>query len=344
MTAPPASAAARRFALALYVVAAFAVLGSLRIFLGEAQDFPWLLLLSVPVVAAVCRYPLWLDTKSGTIEIGLDCAVLVFLAGQANAEAATLIWVIATVIVQMTMHKSLRSRLFNTALCSLAGLLALQVMSLIDPLTTSSPRELLGVAAGCIVYFAVDFVVTGVYLALLSGNGLRHALLDPSVPLAMAAFLGVCALGYVATVLWRNDRFALPLVAPPMLGLMFAVRAFSRAHEDRGRLRSMFEGARTLLSAGSPDQIEAATIAWASRVLRSQSAELLSAPPSQERLVEVLPGCEPAQWLAVAPTVTGTPGPMTTATLCARWPRSPPRPCTSPGWTARCCAWHGMTR
>ncbi len=306
MTAVAVPRRAVVFDLLLEVVAVVATAVAVREFLVSGEAFPWWLLLTIPVVGLISRFPLRLSGPAGKIEIGLDCAVLVFLAGQASGPAATLVWAICTVSVQMTVPKALSSRLFNTALCSLAGLVALQAMNAVDPMDASTPGELFAVAVGCAVYFTVDYVLTGVSLSLGSGTPLRQALWDSGVPLSLAAFLGVCSLGYVGTVLWRADPLALPLLAPPMLGILLAVRAFSRAHEDRARMRAMFEGARTLLAAGTEADILGATVEWASKVLICPGVTVAPASAPEPALSERLGHDGPLRWLVVPPRPSAT--------------------------------------
>ena len=70
------------------------LLAILAVLQEESLDTQWWvsLVMGVPVIFLMSRFPLVLNRASGGIEVGFDSAVLVFLACVGNVTSALAIW------------------------------------------------------------------------------------------------------------------------------------------------------------------------------------------------------------------------------------------------------------
>ena len=247
-------------------------------------DFEWPFLAVVPVVAILARYPLVLVRRNGGLEIGLDSAVLVFLAMSASRTDALLIWALSTVFVQMLVprHKTLATRLFNTGLCMIAGTAAILAMWAVAPMGTNGSMEILAFLVGCAVYFTTDFVITGASIALTHTTSIGAILFSSTVPLTLVGFLGVNALGWLAGITLRFAPSGLPLVTVPFLAVILAMRAYARMNRERGRLELLFETSLASQAAVTADDVEDVLLRRASRLLRCKRVTLGLVPPDDQ--------------------------------------------------------------
>src|ERR671920_76255 len=129
-------------AVICWALASFLLSGSL--------DRTWVLAAAggVPLIALMSRFPLVLTRGTGGIEVGFESAVLVFLACLDGGSGALAVWSAGQAVSQLTTPKRPDVRVFNVALSTISGGLALTTMRGIGGLGTSSPRELL--AAGVV--------------------------------------------------------------------------------------------------------------------------------------------------------------------------------------------------
>ncbi|MCU1679149.1 MAG: diguanylate cyclase/phosphodiesterase, partial [Frankiales bacterium] len=184
---------------------------------------------AVPLVALMARYPLVLQRAGGDIEIGFDSAMVVVLALLVPAPEAVTIWGLGVILAQSTLRKSWSSRVFNVGLGLLLGWVAVTVMHLFAPLNLTEPREMLAVGVGAVTYFVADYVLTGASLAIETRSWLGSVGHDVSVPLSAAIFVGVDSLGYVGALLARHYPWSVPLLAMPLITLLYAARAYKQA-------------------------------------------------------------------------------------------------------------------
>jgi diguanylate cyclase (GGDEF)-like protein len=268
-------------------------------------DFEWQLLAVVPVVGVLAHYPIVLLRRNGGLEIGLDSAVLVFLTMTATLTDAIVVWAFATVLVQMLVprRKTLATRLFNTGLCTLAGTAAIIAMWAVAPMGTTGLREILAFLVGCAVYFAVDFGLTGVSLALTFGDPMRKILLSSAVPLTLLGFLGVNSLGWLAGITLRYVPAGLPLIAVPFIAVITAMRAFALSHRERKGLRVLFETSLASQAAVTADDVQEVLLSRATELLRCESVTIGDRGPDEdagEVGAQLNHGEGPPLWLVAA--------------------------------------------
>ena len=174
--------------IAAWAVASFVLSGHL--------DPTWLLaaLGGVPLIVLMSRFPLVLTRTTGGIEVGFESAVLVFLACVGGGVGALAVWAVGQAASQVSTHKRPDVRVFNVALSTLNGALALAVMRTLSDLDDRSPGELLAVGVGCAVYFATDYLVSGLSIALECGSSLREELDHQQGLLAGGVFVAIDSL------------------------------------------------------------------------------------------------------------------------------------------------------
>ena len=260
-----------------------------------------LVLIAVPLIALMARYPIVLQRAGGDIEIGFDSAMLVVLALLVPPAEAVTIWGLGVVLAQSTLRKALSSRVFNVGLGLLLGWLAVTVMHSLGPLDMARPREIAAVGLGAAVYFVADYLLTAASLALETGSWAGAVGHDVSVPLSAAIFVGVDSLGYVAALLARTYPWSLPLLLTPMLTLLYAAHAYRHANDNRATMTTLFEAARGAHQANTPHEILAILLDHTRTTLRAPSAALSSTPPGPREIGVQLPDVgEGPLWL-VAP-------------------------------------------
>jgi diguanylate cyclase (GGDEF)-like protein len=273
-------AAARLFDTGL-VLLGLCVLFAIVVRHGPWDAFEWPLLVVIPVVAALARYPMVLPKRQFGVEIGLDSAVLVFLAMTATGADAVLIWALATVPLQLSRNKALDTRLFNSALVLVAGAAAILAMGTVAPMGRTGPAEVVAVLLGGAVYFLVDYVCTAVSITLASGEALRSVLFTSTLPMALAGFLAAICLGWLGAITLRHAPVGLPLVAVPLAAVVAAMRAVTVSSRERLRLGLLFETSLASQAAATADDVEEVLLSRAGALLRCEQVTLGTVPPDQ---------------------------------------------------------------
>ena len=269
----------------------------------------WPLWAAVPTVLLMARWPVVLLRDTSGIEIGLDSAVLMFLAFAAPRPAAVTVWTVGCVASQLMTRKSASTRLFNVGVTILAGMAAIGAVAALRAVPAPGPRDLLAAAAGAVAYFGVDYLLSAASVALVGRTGLGAALWDPNTPISAACFAGVAALGYLGAVVVRYQPWTLPLLAVPAGTLVLAAKAFAAAHADRVRVRGLFDAAAASQRGDTEAEIVAALVEQGCRVLRCPAIRIADRPGAAGELAVALPRAagQRARWLVAAPRLTGVP-------------------------------------
>jgi diguanylate cyclase (GGDEF)-like protein len=259
------------------------------------------LLLGVPVIALMSWFPLVLMRADNGIEIGFDSCVLVFLAVIADPLDALAVWTLGVVAAQLTTMKRPRVKAFNIGLGCLAGGAALLTMLLISPLDVASERALLAVTAGCAVYFLVDYVLSAVSVAMDDGSSVLGALRQPSALLALAAFVAIDSLGYLAGLVVQTlPGWTGLLLAVPLTTILVATRALSRGNENGRRLAALFAAAAEAQTLQSPEAVLEGLRTHSRAVVGHTEVDLRETPPEPGEIGARVAGTESPLWL-VAP-------------------------------------------
>jgi diguanylate cyclase (GGDEF)-like protein len=229
--------------LVLFVGLAIGVFAAVQTWVAHDSSFGTALL-CVPLVVLIARFPMLLDRGGGGLEVGFDSCVLMFLLCAVPPHVALLVWAIAVVVTQLTSGKRMLSRLFNVGVGVLGGAVAAVMVAQVRGNDIGDPRELLAVALAAVGYFAVDFVVSAVSVALEQRGSLWEELAQPGTMLAIACFVPFDCLGYLAAVVSRSTPWwTWGLLAVPLMTLLVATRAVTRGRENARRLSLLFETA-----------------------------------------------------------------------------------------------------
>ncbi len=259
------------------------------------------LLLALPMVLLLARFPLVLTRSKGGIEVGFDSAVLVFLVALRPADEALLVWCLAALVAQVTAKKRPNVRLFNTGLAATSGALAVVTMTSIGSLGHTSPRELAAIAAGCAVYFVVDYLFSALSVAFEESEPVGPIVAQRSALVALGTFVAIDSLGYLSALVFRAlPRWSTVLLGVPVFTILVATRALVRGHEHRRRLEALFAAAAALQTINSrPDLVEAIRD-HTQRVVSSGQAQVRDLPPEAAEIgARVRAG--PAELWLVAP-------------------------------------------
>jgi diguanylate cyclase (GGDEF)-like protein len=258
-------------------------------------------LIAIPIVMVVSVFPLVLLRPGGDVEIGFDAAVLVALGVVLPHAQALVIWSIAGILSQVLSSKRLWARMFNAALVVLVGGLTLVTMSRVGGLGHTSAHELLAVLAGAAMYFIADWLITGLSLALESGEPWHRLLFDRDLPVSLVWFLGISFIGYLAVLLPRSlPMWTLSLLTVPTVAMLVAARAVRRASEHQVRLSALLDAAKSSQLADSPDAVLDSLTGHAQRVLRSSRAVIGKEPPVEGE-IGIRLGADDGRWLVCAP-------------------------------------------
>jgi diguanylate cyclase (GGDEF)-like protein len=281
------SAASWTFDLAVSTSGVLIGLLAITALLVGDLDRHWLavLVLGPPVIALMSRFPLVLTRKAGGIEVGFDSAVLVFLAISYGGAGALAVWSVGQAVSQLSVRKRWDTRFFNVGIGILAGAGALLVMRSISSLDRTSPRELMAVGLGCAVYFLVDYMFSGVSIAIEDRSSILNVVRTGSGFIALGIFVAIDSLGYLGALVVRElPGWSSILLAVPVLTILVATRALSRGNEHRRRLTALFEAAAAAQGLQSPDDLLEVLRTHTRAVVLSGGADLREEPPSDREI------------------------------------------------------------
>ncbi len=192
---------------------------------------------------------------------------------------------------------------------------------------TGTLLELLAVALSAIAYFATDFLLSAVSVALETASPLMEHLAQRGTLVAVACFVPFDSLGYLGAVVVRsNPWWTLSLLAVPLASLLVATRSVTRGAENARRLAVLFDAAVRAQTLSDTRQVLDALVDDAQRLLRMKQVEVRAAPPGAQEVGAQLRDGQRDRWI-VAPARTGpAPRPAPTSRPSRRWSRSPPTP------------------
>jgi diguanylate cyclase (GGDEF)-like protein len=257
-------------------------------------------LLSIPLIIVIAKFPMILDNGDGGIEVGFDSSILMFLLCFVGPHEAMVIWSLGVLITQITTDKRTTNKIFNVGLGTLGGGVAAGVMTLVGG-TDGSARELLAVAVAATCYFATDFLLSAVSVALESGTPLRTHLMQRGTALAIACFVPFDSLGYLGAVLVRADpKWPILLLAVPLVTLLVATRAVTRGSENARRLNVLFHAAVRAQTLSDARQVVDSLVDDAQDLLRIKQVEVRADPPGVHEIGAQLRDGQRDRWI-VAP-------------------------------------------
>ena len=259
-------------------------------------------LLSVPLIVIIAKFPMVLDSGDGGIEVGFDSSILMFLLCMLGPHEALVIWALGVLVTQITTDKRPMVKLFNVGIGVVGGGVSAWVIhSVRGPNGEDTPRELLAVALAAACYFATDFVLSAVSVALETETPLRSHLAQRGTLVAIACFVPFDSLGYLGAVVGRSlDWWTLLLLAVPLATLLVATRAVVRGTENARRLSVLFEAAMRAQTLSDTRQVLDALTDDARRLLRIRQVEVRATPPGAHEVGAQLRDGQRDRWI-VAP-------------------------------------------
>ena len=267
---------------------------------------------AVPMIAMMGYFPMVIGRTGGGIEIGLDSCVLIFLANVAGPWEALLLWSLGTTIGQLVSDKRRATKAFNSGLGTIAGGLALLVISMTRAGAKVSGRDLLAMGAGAAVYFAVDYLLSATSLTLQEGTSLRTEVVPRGALAAFVSFLAIASLGYLAALVvyaMSTDHAHHPLphwsaflLAVPVVTILVASRALSRGGELARRLQVLFDTVVKAQSVVDRPVLLDVLRDGAGDLLHDPRVTLRSTAPGAHEIGVLVPGGDEQQWL-VAPAL-----------------------------------------
>ena len=267
----------------------------------ESWSSPWFYLLSIPVIVVLARFPLLLDGGDNGIEVGFDSIVLMFLICTLPSEEAFVIWSVGVVATQLTNNKRPTAKRFNIGVGLCGGAVATAIVTNLRGDVLGTPQELLAVAVGAAGYFATDFLVSGVAVALEEQSSIKAQLLQPGSAIAVSCFVPFDLLGYLGAVVVRSAPWwTAGLLAVPLVTLLIATRAVTRGRENARRLSVLFDAAVRTQTLQEPGQVVDAVADDASRLLQLRHVEVRSTAPGNDEIGAQLREGEQDRWI-VAP-------------------------------------------
>jgi diguanylate cyclase (GGDEF)-like protein len=271
----------RWFDLGVFAAGLLVAGWSTYVVVRDGIDGPWPAVLCVPLIVAIARFPILLDTGDGGIEVGFESAILMFLLCTLSPHEALVIWSASVMLTHLPSDKRLLSRLFNVGVVILAGAASAAVVALVSGgRSVESPFTLLAVALAAAAFFATDFVLSAISVAIETRTSVFEHLVQRGTLLAVACLVLFDCLGYLGAVVAANTpKWTLLLLGVPLATLLIATRAATRGAENARRLEALFDAAVRAQTLSDAQQVVAALTDDARKLLRIREVELRSAPP-----------------------------------------------------------------
>ena len=189
---------------------------------------------------------------------------------------------------------------FNVGVGVLGGAVAALMLVWVDG-PKGSPAELFAICLAAAAYFAIDFVISAVSVALEDQSPVRDQLMQRGTLVAMSCFVPFDSLGYLAAVVVRSAPWwTLMLLVVPLVTLLVATRAVTRGTENARRLQVLFEAAVRAQTLSDTRQVIDALIDDARRLLRLSQVVVRADPPAPHEIGAQLQDGQRDRWL-VAP-------------------------------------------
>jgi len=292
----------RWFDLAVFVLGVLLVAVSTVSVVRADVSMSGVELLSVPLIVVIAKFPMVLDSGDGGIEVGFDSSILMFLLCTLEPDEALVIWALGVLVTQITTDKRPMVKLFNIGIGVVGGAVSAWVIQAVrGPSGLETARGLLAVALAAACYFATDFLLSAVSVAMETETPLRGHLSQRGTLVAVACFVPFDSLGYLGAVVGQKlPWWTLLLLAVPLVTLLVATRAMVRGTENARRLSVLFEAAMRAQTLSDTRQVLDALTDDARRLLRIRQVEVRATPPGPHEIGAQLRDGQRDRWI-VAP-------------------------------------------
>src|SRR4051812_12185099 len=239
----------------------------------------------VPIsVVLLAQFPLELPSRAGDVVIGFEAAMLVYLALVCDSGLAIGLWFLAMVLAHgLVQRKEWNVRLFNIGCTSLSGVVLTLCVAFGH--AAGGWRALGMIVFGCAAYFALDLVVTALSLAVLEATPVRDALPLRTAALPLVVFIGIDTLGYLAALLyWAYPPWALLLLVVPVVTILVAARAVTRARDSERRTAGLFAIARAAAHLDGPMDVAGLLVDQLTELMPTRSVDVRITPATDEEI------------------------------------------------------------
>ena len=260
-------------------------------------------LLTIPLIVVIAKFPMVLNSGDGGIEVGFDSSVLMFLLCSQTLDpySALVIWSLGVLVTQLTSDKRAMVKLFNVGVGIIGGGVAAGIIQAVRGDNFDRPVELLAVALAAAGYFATDFLLSAISVAIETNTALGGHLVQRGTVFAMACFVPFDSVGYLGAVVVRHTPWwTLVLLAVPLATLLIATRAVTRGGENSRRLSVLFDAAVRAQTLSETRQVIDALVDDARRLLRIKQVEVRATPPGANEVGAQLRDGQSDRWI-VAP-------------------------------------------
>jgi diguanylate cyclase (GGDEF)-like protein len=258
-------------------------------------------LITIPLVVLLARFPLLLDRGAGAIEVGFDSSVLMFLICTVPPADALVLWSVGVLATQLTNSKRATVQRFNLGVGLIGGAAAVAVVTLLRGPAISTPQEFMAVALGAAAYFAIDFVISAVSVALEDGTPVLRELAQAETWTAVACVVPFDSLGYLGAIVARSGPWwSMGLLAVPLVTLLIATQALTRGREHARRLGVLFDAAVRTQTLLRHEHVSQALLEDARKLLRLRTVEIGTTKPASDEIGAVVREGACERWI-VAP-------------------------------------------
>ena len=238
------AAASRPAAVAFFVSAvatagmAALVAGVIQVADAPAQAIPAAVAIAVAVVL-MDLFAFELPHGSELERFGLTDAVWVAAIVLAPEGAPTVGAVAGALAWQAIRRVPAAKLIFNAGQVALAVTAAEAIWRLpAEPPAADTPQAWVLAAAASATAFAINQTTVATVVAMSQRQSLRSILL-PSLPAEMLQWLGAFSVGLLAALAWQAHPVGLVLVAPPLLLVYLAHRAFMAGLAEREQMQDL---------------------------------------------------------------------------------------------------------
>jgi diguanylate cyclase (GGDEF)-like protein len=291
------------FDLGVFVLGLFLVFYATFQVVSADEKLSGLALLSIPLIVVIAKFPMVLDSGDGGIEVGFDSTILMFLLCTLPPDQALVVWSIGVLVTQITSDKRSMVKLFNVGVGITGGAVSAFVLNAIrnGEAGVGKPIELVAVAVAAAAYFATDFVLSAISVAVETRTPLSGHLVQRGTLVAVACFVPFDLLGYLGAVVGRNTPWwTLILLGVPLATLLVATRSVTRGAENARRLGVLFDAAVRAQTLSDTRQVVDALVDDAQRLLRIRQIEVRATPPGAHEVGAQLRDGQRDRWI-VAP-------------------------------------------
>ncbi|HET9076613.1 MAG TPA: hypothetical protein VFN68_06760, partial [Acidimicrobiales bacterium] len=244
--------------------------------------------------------PLVLFRRSQSQAFHFDEGFFVVLALLTPPVVTVAVFAAIVILAQTVKRRPLIKSAFNFGEVMLSVGIALAVSRAVAvPAPTVSPRAVIGVAIGAVVYFLVSTALVSA-LVVTMGASWRECISDD-----MKAQLALSATGAFVGVLLaldiRIDRWATALAVPLLMVLRLLIAAQFKAQHDRARMQGLFNVTLDANRRLSQEAVISSVLEAAREQLRCPTAVLTSNEPGPADMAATIEFGGETQWL----TVTG---------------------------------------